>query len=110
MQQVNRQLLFAVCERAQIAKVAALLSALRAELGLVLFGVVEGFHAVVCLGAAGALGTLVGLRETTHLRRICAKQAPLVLLVVVEALLLIVTAFAGARFRLEGPQVEQEDA
>ena len=41
MQQVNRQLVLAMCKSAQISKVTAFLRAFRAKLGLVLLRVIE---------------------------------------------------------------------
>ena len=94
---------------AQIAKVTALLRGLRAKLGLVLLRMVKRFDAVVSLGAPRPLGTLVGLSVAAHLRGVCAQEAPLILLVIVEAFLLIVASLASAGLRLEGSQVKQDN-
>ena len=57
---------------AQIAKVTALLRALRAELGLVLLWMVERFDTVVSLGAERPLRALASLCILAHLRRVGA--------------------------------------
>ena len=61
-----------MCKSAQIAKVTALLRALRAELGLVLLRMVERFDTVVSFGAERPLRALVSLCILAHLRRVCA--------------------------------------
>ena len=109
MQQIDGQLIFTVCESAQIAKVTAFLRRLRAKLGLVLLGMIEGFDAVMGLGAELPFRALISLRVTAHLRRVGTKRAPLILLMVVEALLLVMTALTSARLRLEDSKVEQGD-
>ena len=109
MQQIDGQLIFTVCESAQIAKVTAFFRRLRAKLGLVLLGMIEGFDAVVSLGAELPFWTLISLRVTAHLRRVGTKHAPLILLMVVEALLLVMTSLTSARLRLEDSKVEQGD-
>ena len=105
MQQIDGQLILTVCESAQIAKVTAFLRRLRAKLGLVLLRMIEGFDAVVSLGAELPFWALISLRVTAHLRRVGTKHAPLILLMVVEALLLVMTSLTSARLRLEDSKV-----
>ena len=109
MQQIDGEFFLAVRKSAQIAKVTALLCALRTKFGLVLLRMIERFYPIVCLRAERAFRALVSLRKLAHLRRVRAQRTPLVFLVVVEALLLIMTSFASARLRLEESQVEQGD-
>lgn len=107
MQQIDGELVFAVRKSAQIAKVTAFLCALCTKFGLVLLRMIERFDSIVGLRAERAFRALVGLRKLAHLRRVRAQRAPLIFLVVIEALLLIMTSFASARLRLEESQVEQ---
>ena len=106
VEEVNREFVLAMRKSAQIAKVTALLRALRAELGLVLLRVVERLNPVVSLGAERPLRALVSLCILAHLRRVGAKGTPLILLMVIEALFLIVTSLASARLGLEKSKIE----
>ena len=107
MQQIDRQLVFAVCECAQVPEVTAFLRAFSAKLRLILLRVIEGFNSVVGLRAVRPVRALICLCELAHLRRVGAKQPSLVFLMVEETLFLIVTSITCARFRLENSKVEQ---
>ena len=108
MQQVNWEFILTVREGAQITEVTAFLRTFCAKLRLVLLWVIERFDSVVSLRTEWPFRALAGLCKAAHLWSVGPKRAPLVLLVVVEALLLIVTSFASARLSFEKSEVEQD--
>ena len=103
VEQINRQLLLSVSESTEVSKVTRFdtVRPLVTELGLILLGMVEGLHTVVGLGARVSLRAPRRFCEATHFRRVSPKWAPLILVVIVHAFLLVVATFFRARLGLE---------
>lgn len=107
VEQISRQLLFIVSERAHVTEVARvhIVGPLVTELGLVFLGVVEGLDAVVGLGTGITIWAAATVSILAHLAAVGAQWTALVFAMVEEALLLVVATLTCARLRLENSQI-----